>query len=98
MNKKLMLCMTACALFLSTCLFVQQAFEKGNNLLTFGYGFSAYGGLLFTEYHNTYTDINRSVIGPIYGKYEHAVTDHFGIGVNFSSVNIRYTYIDVDFP
>lgn len=70
-----------------------QSFQKGNNLIKFGYGFPTIIGSLFNTYEN-YQDYNINNLGPLYIKYEHAITEKIGIGINVAYTSNEANYIE----
>ncbi len=60
-----------------------QAFEEGTSSASIGYGFVNFGNAVL----NTYTSeagFTASTLGPLFAKYEYAISDKFGIGVNIA--------------
>ncbi|HNP49816.1 MAG TPA: hypothetical protein PKL85_13320 [Bacteroidia bacterium] len=68
-----------------------QAFEDGNNNVSIGYGFVTFAGALFNTYEDQ-NNYNFSITGPIFAKYEHAVSDHIGVGLNFAYAKWKLSY------
>lgn len=72
-----------------------QAFDEETNSVSVGYGFVTLLGSINDSF-DSYNDTEYSQLGPIYAKFEHAVSDHLGIGVNFAYAtnewNYRYGY------
>lgn len=60
-----------------------QAFEEGTSSASIGYGFVNFGNAVL----NTYTSeegYSYSTLGPLFLKYEYAISEKFGIGLNVS--------------
>ena len=74
-----------------------QAFEEGNNNVSIGYGFVTFAGAVFNSYEDQ-NNYDFSITGPIFAKYEHAVSDHIGVGLNiaYAKWKLAYNYDDVD--
>jgi len=68
-----------------------QAFEKGNNFVSLGYGFPNFNTALFKAFDEN-EGFSYSGIGPIHVKFEHAVSDHFGIGLSINGVSASASY------
>ncbi|QHT66142.1 outer membrane beta-barrel protein [Rhodocytophaga rosea] len=68
-----------------------QSFEKGNVIITAGYGFGNLSKALFKTYSNN-TGYKSSSIGPAFGKVEFAVSDKVGIGLNFAHIGVDANY------
>jgi len=98
--KKVSLFLIAAVVILVSKNSFAQAYEKGDNLVTVGYGFPANGGVLLAVYKDSYVGVKKDgVSGPIYAKFEHAITNHFGMGLNFATVSMKYKYTDEnDYP
>lgn len=76
-----------------------QAFPEGSNSVTVGYGFVTVLGALNSTF-DTYSDLDYSSLGPLYFKFEHAVSDNIGLGLNVAYAgndwSYKYDYSDVD--
>lgn len=74
-----------------------QAFPKGKNMVSVGYGAVTFLGNLKRTF-DPYTDLTYRSLGPLYLKYEHAVADNIGLGLSFAyaenSFSYRYTSTD----
>lgn len=74
-----------------------QAFPEGSNSISLGYGGVTMLGSISKNF-DTYADVKYTGMGPLYFKYEHAMTDHLGLGVNVAYAtnewNYRYTSTD----
>ena len=72
-------------------------FEEGNNNVSIGYGFVTFAGAVFNSYEDQ-NNYDFSITGPIFAKYEHAVSDHIGVGLNiaYAKWKLAYNYDDVD--
>jgi opacity protein-like surface antigen len=86
-------------LFSTICLLLSinsvksQSFEEGQNALSFGYGVGTFFGGIFSTYADQ-TDYKYTNTGPLYVKYESAVTDRLGLGINlaYAQYKLSYTY------
>jgi opacity protein-like surface antigen len=74
-----------------------QAFEEGRSIVSVGYGVAGLSGTFFRDFFDG-TDIVSKNFGPIYFKYEYAVSEKLGIGVAVANVSNSYSttgsYID----
>lgn len=68
-----------------------QAFEEGQNNISVGYGFVTLLGSISDSF-DTYTDTEYKGIGPIYAKFEHALSDKIGLGANFAYAGNEWSY------
>jgi opacity protein-like surface antigen len=68
-----------------------QAFDEETNSVSVGYGFVTLLGSINDSF-DTYNDTEYSQLGPIYAKFEHAVSDHLGIGLNFAYATNEWSY------
>ncbi|HRH66932.1 MAG TPA: hypothetical protein PLU53_11585 [Bacteroidia bacterium] len=68
-----------------------QAFVEGNNSINVGYGFGTVVGTLFNSYKD-YNEYSFSTLGPLFLKYEHAVNDKIGIGLNVAYAKWELSY------
>ncbi|MBC8045336.1 MAG: outer membrane beta-barrel protein [Fimbriimonadaceae bacterium] len=69
-----------------------QAFEEGNSTISVGYGFPNLVGAIFNAYE-TYEQYDAKSLGPIFGKYEYAVSDNIGVGLNIGYSQTTVTYV-----
>ncbi|MDC1395120.1 porin family protein [Bacteroidia bacterium] len=67
-------------------------FHKGIQLISLGYGVPNMGGLVFKAIKDGNPDASASGIGPIYLKYEYAMTNNIGLGLvtRYTSSNLEY--------
>ncbi len=88
---------TIAALLLGSFQANAQAFPEGSNSISVGYGGVTLLGSISKNF-DSYTDVNYSGMGPIYFKYEHAMTDNLGLGVNvaYAQNEWSYKYSDTD--
>lgn len=88
---------TIAALLLGSFQANAQAFPEGSNSISVGYGGITLLGSISKNF-DSYTDVNYSGMGPIYFKYEHAMTDNLGLGVNvaYAQNEWSYKYSDTD--
>lgn len=68
-----------------------QAFPEGSNSISVGYGFVTILGALNSTF-DTYTDINYSSLGPLYFKYERAMSDNIGLGLSVAYATNEWSY------
>ena len=71
-----------------------QAFQKGVNLISAGYGFGTFMGALKSAVEDDPLNSNLEFknTGPLYFKYEYGVSDKVGFGVNFAYAKNELTY------
>lgn len=70
----------------------QQAFQEGDNFITAGYGVGNFTLNLLNLADGV--DMESKAFGPFYLKYENALGDKFGFGVNLAYVGADITTID----
>jgi hypothetical protein len=70
-----------------------QVFSEEKSYATVGYGFGTYIGALASTIDD-YDDFTTTITGPVYGKYEYAVAEKFGIGVNLAYVNYHFEWLE----
>lgn len=68
-----------------------QAFPKGSSSLSFGYGAGTFMGAISRNF-DINNDVAYSSMGPVYFKFEHAMDDHIGLGVNVAYATNEWTY------
>jgi opacity protein-like surface antigen len=85
------------ALFISPIDSHAQAFEEGVNTASVGYGFVTLLGTLNNTFDD-YSDVNYSSTGPLYAKFEHAISDKVGLGLNFAYAGNQWEYRFNDGP
>ena len=71
-----------------------QAFQQGKVIISGGYGFGNFTKSLFNTFSSGMgnTDFKMKSFGPVFGKFEYAVSDKVGIGVNIAHIGINATY------
>lgn len=69
-----------------------QAFTKSYSLISAGYGISDFSIENYTFSILDDIHITRTT-GPVFIKYEHGLTDHLGMGINFAILQSEYTYL-----
>jgi opacity protein-like surface antigen len=83
-----------------------QAFEEGTSSASIGYGFGNIGNNLNSRFKNTvlatYTykiqdGYQFSYLGPLFLKYEYAISDKFGLGLNVSYLTSTAEFTSTDF-
>ncbi len=68
-----------------------QAFPEGSNSISLGYGGVTMLASISKNF-DTYADVKYTGMGPLYFKYEHAMTDHLGLGVNVAYATNEWNY------
>lgn len=68
-----------------------QAFPKGSNSISFGYGTGTFLGALSRNF-DINDNVSYSSLGPVYFKFEHAMDDHIGLGLNVAYATNEWTY------
>lgn len=71
-----------------------QAFSQGGSSVQAGYGIGNFVQAIFKTYETNYSDYNFTGIGPLFLKYEYAVSDKIGIGLNMSYIGAKVSYTD----
>lgn len=90
--KKILLMLTV--VILATSLKTKaQSFTKGNHLVKAGFGFPTIMGSIFSTYENE-VGYKNSSFGPMYLKYEHALTDKIGLGLNIAYTKNEASYTE----
>jgi hypothetical protein len=91
--KKILLLLTILSAAISPSGSKAQAFKEEQNSFSGGYGFGTIVGSLLDDFYNN-TEYHISYTGPLYFKYEHAVTSKVGFGINiaYAKYAINYTY------
>jgi opacity protein-like surface antigen len=70
-----------------------QSFTTGNSNISAGYGIGNFIQSVFKSYQ-TYDNYAFKSLGPMFLKYEHALNDRLGIGVNVAYANASVSYLD----
>ena len=68
-----------------------QTFDENTNTISAGYGFVTLLGAI-SESFDTYNDLKYSSLGPIYLKFEHAISDKVGMGLNVAYATNKWEY------
>jgi opacity protein-like surface antigen len=68
-----------------------QAFTEGSHSFSVGHGFGTFLGGLSSNF-DQFGDVKYTGTGPLYVKYEHAVNDHIGLGVNVAYAANKWAY------
>ena len=68
-----------------------QAFEEGQNNVSVGYGFVTLLGSINSTFDD-YADTEYKGTGPIYAKFEHALSDKIGLGGSFAYAGNEWSY------
>jgi opacity protein-like surface antigen len=78
----------------STTLYA-QAFQQGKSSIQLGYGFGNFSQAYFQTYETNYPDeFSYKGTGPFFVKYEYAVTDKIGLGLNIAYIGAEVSYVD----
>lgn len=67
-----------------------QAFQDGNVIISAGYGVSTTGRSVLKTFETSGSDIDITGHNPIFAKLEYAISDKWGIGVNYFNSNIGF--------
>jgi hypothetical protein len=67
-----------------------QAFQDGNVIISAGYGVSTTGRSVLKTFETSGADIDITGHNPIFAKLEYAISDKWGIGVNYFNSNIGF--------
>lgn len=72
-------------------------FQKKVHLISLGYGIPNYSGALFSDLKDRLNEFDQSGLGPIFLKYDYAITDHISMGLTtrFSTSVLEYPVIGV---
>jgi opacity protein-like surface antigen len=68
-----------------------QAFEEGSNQVAVGYGFVTLLGSVNDSF-DAYSDTEYKGTGPFYVKFEHALSDKVGLGLNVAYAGNEWSY------
>jgi opacity protein-like surface antigen len=70
----------------------RNVYKKGDQIISIGYGIPNFTRLTYKDIVNSNSNTELSGLGPIYLKYEYALSNHFGLGLssNFATSNITY--------
>src|SRR3954466_13566258 len=92
MKNLLFICIVAVSLCTGGTLHA-QAFSEGGNYISAGYGFATFTYPII----HTFADkagFTHSTTGPLYLKYEHAVSNTIGLGLNLAYADYSIGYSD----
>lgn len=89
--KKIILLATAVALSFTSFKSNAQAFQEGNVAISAGYGFTTLGRAVLKSLESSGAEIDPTGHNPIFGKVEYAISDKWGIGLNYFNSNIGFT-------
>ena len=69
-----------------------QAFDEGKSIVTVGYGFPNLGASIFKSVLGSYPGYSVSALGPMFLKYEYALSEKIGIGlaVAYSGFTVKW--------
>lgn len=70
-----------------------QSFQKGDHLVKGGIGFPTIIGSIFSTYESN-AGYKATSIMPLYVKYEHALTDKIGLGLNIAYSKNKASYTE----
>ncbi len=74
-----------------------QAYERGDNVISAGYGIASYTGFYSRSLSSDgYSDIESSGTGPVYLKFSHAMSDKISLGLNFAYEQREFSYKESD--
>ncbi len=68
-----------------------QAFPEGSNSISLGYGGVTFMSSISKNFDD-YADVKYAGMGPIFFKYEHAMTDNIGLGLNVAYAENEWAY------
>lgn len=91
--KKKLIFIFLLALFFNPVTSFSQGFEKGKMSLSAGYGAPNFAGILFKTL-KTYTGFSSTYVGPYFGKFEYAISDMVGLGMNYAYTSATIKYDD----
>ena len=72
---------------------MSQSFSMGNINISAGYGIGNFTQSYFKSYQN-YDNYTFKSMGPLFFKFEHALSDKIGIGVNIAYASAQVSYVD----
>jgi len=70
-----------------------QSFEQGKVIISAGYGFGNLTKALLSTYQSQ-ANYKATSLGPLFGKFEYAVSDKVGIGLNVAHFGISASYTE----
>ena len=88
--KKFIFAALAFALTITSVESKAQAFQDGDIIISAGYGANTLGRQILKAIEQEGADIDLTGHNPIFGKFEYAISDKWGIGVNFFASNIGF--------
>lgn len=92
--KKVLLSITLVA-GLMTSNNLKAQFEQGNSSVQVGYGFGNFISAVFKTYETAYpATFSFKSVGPAFLKYEYAVSDKIGFGLNIAYASATVSYTD----
>jgi predicted porin len=68
-----------------------QSFEQGKFIISGGYGFGNLARAVLKQYQDE-AGYKASSLGPLFGKFEYAVSDRVGIGLNVAHIGVGASY------
>ena len=91
-HRSLTILFTCAALFATGLSHVRaQAFPQGKSMVSVGHGAVTFMGAIKRSF-DPYTDLSYTSLGPLYLKYEYAISDNIGFGLNFAYAENDFTY------
>lgn len=92
--KKTILALSTIALSFLSMNSSAQAFQDGDKIISAGYGIATTGRAVLKSLEMNGAEIDITGHNPIYGKFEFAISDKWGIGLNYfnSSIGFKQTY------
>ncbi|HEY1045690.1 MAG TPA: outer membrane beta-barrel protein [Bacteroidia bacterium] len=85
--------MAALAFTLNSSRANAQAFEQGRSVISAGYGLGNFTQAVFKAFETeAYEDFKYKGIGPFFLKYEYAISDKVGIGLNYAYIGAKVSY------
>ena len=79
------------SLLLRSDYILAQAFPKGSTSLSVGYGAGTFMSAISRNFEVN-SDVAYSSMGPAYFKFEHAMDDHVGLGLNVAYATNEWSY------
>jgi outer membrane protein W len=90
MKKNTLFALFFVAFFLTSTTTKAQIFEEGKSFISAGYGFVGFGASIYKSILDG-TDVKIANIGPLYFKYEYAVSENIGIGLVVANIQNNFS-------
>ncbi|MFC1729692.1 outer membrane beta-barrel protein [candidate division KSB1 bacterium] len=71
-----------------------QSFKEGKSFIQAGYGVGNFMSSIFQAYQDIDEDMTSVWTGPLFAKFEYALTDKIGMGVNIAYAGATVSYED----